>query len=113
MKPGSNRVYLECRSTQECLASTPAQGLPGAAELIKMVGQRMVKFEKTMKKSHRKANAEAKAKAASPQADAKEEGKAKAPKKAISHILAAARAEEKKKQAKFVKINAQGALHES
>jgi len=113
MKPGSNRVYLECRSTQECLASTPAQGLPGAAELIKMVGQRMVKFEKTMKKSHRKANAEAKAKAASPQADAKEDGKAKAPKKAISHILAAARAEEKKKQAKFVKINAQGALHES
>jgi hypothetical protein len=42
MKPGSNRVYLECRHTDLCLG---IGNWPGPAALIRKVGERMLKFE--------------------------------------------------------------------
>jgi len=48
MKPGSDRVYLECRDTKECLSNTAPQ--PGAAALIRYVGLRMRNLEKFIKK---------------------------------------------------------------
>jgi hypothetical protein len=46
MKPGSNRVYLECRHSDECLGTG---GMPGAAALIHAVAERMEKLERTIK----------------------------------------------------------------
>jgi hypothetical protein len=47
MRPGSDRVYLECRNTGLCLAGLNPQ--PGPAALIHMVGLSMRDFEKYMK----------------------------------------------------------------
>merc|ERR1719310_1376493 len=51
MKPGSDRVYMECRKTGLCLASGDEAG---PAALIQMVGRRMRQFELEMGKSTKK-----------------------------------------------------------
>jgi len=49
MKPGSDRVYLECRDTGFCLNGLEPQ--PGPAALINYIGHKMIDFEKTMQKT--------------------------------------------------------------
>lgn len=52
MKPGSDRVYLECRSTKECLRTAMHVGAPS---LIQFVGHQMYDFEKKLKEETAKA----------------------------------------------------------
>lgn len=51
MKPGSDRIYLECRRTKLCLQNIKSRkDDPGPGGLMRIVGERMLEFEKDMKK---------------------------------------------------------------
>jgi hypothetical protein len=49
MKPGSDRIYLECRATKGCVADIGMA--TGPSGLIQAVGHKMHEFERTMRKT--------------------------------------------------------------